>query len=103
MWCDNLGAMYLSVNPMLHSRTKYVDLDFYFIRERVAAKTLRVAFVSSKDQLADMLTKPLSPVRFNLLRSALTISPVQLDLRGTIEATGSSALHKSRASTTPTG
>lgn len=76
LWCNNLGATYLFVNPMLHSRSKHVNLDFHFVRERVASKTLKVAFFSSKYQLADVLTKPLSPIRFNVLCLALTISPM---------------------------
>ncbi|KAF5470759.1 hypothetical protein F2P56_011250 [Juglans regia] len=86
LWCDNLAATYLSVNPVLHSRTKHVELDFYFVRDRVATKTLTVSFVPGKDQVADILTKPLSTVRFNLLRSCLTISPVPVGARGAIEA-----------------
>jgi hypothetical protein len=64
-----------SVNPVLHSRTKRVELGFHFVRERVAAKTLKVAFVSSKDQVADILTKPLS-LRFDSTYFArLLLSP----------------------------
>ncbi|KAF5458503.1 hypothetical protein F2P56_022526 [Juglans regia] len=65
LWCDNLGATYMSVNPMLHSCTKHVELDYYFVRDRVAAKSLKVAFVSSKYQIADIFTKPLSTVDIN--------------------------------------
>ncbi|KAF5470623.1 hypothetical protein F2P56_011125 [Juglans regia] len=78
-WCDNLGATYLSVNPVLHSITKHVDLDYHFVREWVDAKTLQVSFISSNDQIADILTKPLSAVRFQQLRSSLTITSVPLD------------------------
>ncbi|XP_041009156.1 uncharacterized mitochondrial protein AtMg00810-like [Juglans microcarpa x Juglans regia] len=82
LWCDNIGATYLSMNLVLHSRTKHVELDYHFIRERVAAKALHVAFVSSKDQVADIFTKPLSTTRFTLLRSSLTLAQVPLESRG---------------------
>lgn len=42
LFCDNIGAIYLSVNLVLHSRTKHVNLDYKFLRDRVAAKTLHV-------------------------------------------------------------
>lgn len=51
----------------------------------MAAKTLQVIFVSSKDRVANILTKPPSVVRFNLLRISLTIVSVPIDSRGAIK------------------
>ena len=62
LWCDNLGATYLSANLVFHARAKHIEIDFHFIRERVLNKELEVRFVPSKDQVADGFTKPL-PVR----------------------------------------
>jgi hypothetical protein len=59
LWCDNLGATYLSANPIFHARTKHIEIDFHFIRERVANKQLSIRFVHSKDQVADGFTKAL--------------------------------------------
>jgi histone deacetylase 1/2 len=62
IWCDNIGAKYLSANPVFHARTKHIEVDYHFVRERVARKLLNIEYVSTKDQVADGFTKPL-PVR----------------------------------------
>lgn len=91
LWCDNLAATYLTINPILHSHTKHVELDDHFVRDCVAAKSLQVSFLSSKDQLADNFTKPLSAARFAQLRSSLTLCPVVLDSRETVKALGATS------------
>jgi hypothetical protein len=49
LWCDNLGATYLSPNPVFHARTRHIEIDFYFFRERIANKKLDIKFILSKD------------------------------------------------------
>ncbi|XP_057950577.1 uncharacterized protein LOC131145492 [Malania oleifera] len=44
--------------------TKYMDINYHFVKDRVATKTLRVSFTSSQDQVADVLTKPLVADKF---------------------------------------
>jgi len=73
LWCDNLGATYLYVNPIFHARTKHVEVDYHFVRDRVAKKEIEVRFISSRDQLVDVLTKPLPPASFTYFRSKLHV------------------------------
>ena len=74
IYCDNVGATYLSANPVFHSRMKHLALDYHFIREQVQKGTLRVTHVSSRDQLADGLTKPLPRTRFGTLFTKIGIT-----------------------------
>ena len=53
---------------------KHVAIDFHFIRDQVQSGSLRVAHVSSSDQLADALTKPLSRPVFQNLKSKIGLS-----------------------------
>ncbi|XP_019182546.1 PREDICTED: uncharacterized protein LOC109177599 [Ipomoea nil] len=64
LWCDNLEATYLCANPVFHARTKHVEIDYHFVRDKVASGDFVVNFVSTKDQLADIFTKPLTGPRF---------------------------------------
>ncbi|GAU47982.1 hypothetical protein TSUD_87860 [Trifolium subterraneum] len=71
--CDNLSTVSLAHNPTLHHRTKHMELDIFFVREKVLSKHLSVSHVPAQDQWADILTKPLSAVKFGLLRGKLRV------------------------------
>jgi len=73
LWCDNLGATYLSANPVFHTRTKHIEVDFHFVRERVSQKQLEIKFISSNDQVADIFTKPLPDPAFQWCKRNLNL------------------------------
>ncbi|WJX96151.1 hypothetical protein P8452_77393 [Trifolium repens] len=73
--CDNLSAVSLAHNPVLHSRTKHMELDIHFVREKVLSKQLHILHVPATDQLADPLTKPLPPTNYATIRSKLKVFP----------------------------
>lgn len=74
VYCDNVGATYLSANPVFHSKMKHLALDFHFVRNNVQSGALRVTHVSTKDQLADALTKPLPRTRFHELINKIGVT-----------------------------
>lgn len=76
MWCDNSSAVQLAANPVLHSRTKHIELDLYFVREQVAKGSICVNHVPSLYQRADVLTKSLSTNRFVKLRKELNVERI---------------------------
>ncbi|KAG7565206.1 Integrase catalytic core [Arabidopsis suecica] len=76
IYCDNIGATYLSANPVFHSRMKHIALDYHFVRGQVQNGSLRVSHVSAQDQLADALTKPLPRAAFQLACSKIGVTKV---------------------------
>jgi hypothetical protein len=49
VFCDNVSAVYLSANPVHHRRTKHIELDIHFVREKVALGQFRVVHVPTND------------------------------------------------------
>jgi hypothetical protein len=73
LWCDNISTTYLSANPIFHCQTKHVEVDYHFVRERVASRQLDVWVISSKDQIADIMTKPLPRPAFQKICGNLNL------------------------------
>ena len=80
IWCDNLGASCLASNPVAHTRTKHIEIDIHFVRDMVLKKILEICYVPTEEQIADIMTKPLSMSRFQYLMVKLTLghSPFRL-------------------------
>lgn len=83
LWFDNIGATYLASNPVFHGRAKHVEIDYHFVRERVAQQLLKIAFVSTNDQVADGFTKPLTSQKVEAFNRNLNLE--QFRLRGNVK------------------
>uniref|UniRef100_A0A2N9FFL0 Reverse transcriptase Ty1/copia-type domain-containing protein n=1 Tax=Fagus sylvatica TaxID=28930 RepID=A0A2N9FFL0_FAGSY len=57
LFCDNLSSLHMTINPVFHSRTKHIAIDYHFVREKVALGTLTTQFIPSSSQVADILYK----------------------------------------------
>ncbi|GKD36311.1 copia protein [Tanacetum coccineum] len=66
--CNNKGAINLSKNPVQHSRTRHIEIRHHFLRDNVQKGNISIEKVSSEDNIADILTKPLKREPFNYLR-----------------------------------
>lgn len=71
--CDNTGAINITKNPVMHSRTKHIDIRHHFLRDHVLQKDVEVTFVDTHNQLADIFTKPLPRDSFYKIRRELGI------------------------------
>ena len=76
VFCDNVSVAYLAHNPVQHRRTKHIELDIHFVREKVALGAVRVLHVPSSPQYADIFTKGLPAVLFHEFRSSLHLAPL---------------------------
>jgi hypothetical protein len=68
---DNQGAIALANNPIHHARTKHIDVKYHFIREQVQLGSVKLQYVPTADQVADLLTKPLGKPKFIRFRTIL--------------------------------
>jgi hypothetical protein len=75
VYCDNVSAMYMSENPVQHQRTKHIEIDLHFIRDRVALGEAKVLHVPTSCQFADIFTKGLPTTVFQEFRSSLNVVP----------------------------
>lgn len=70
---DSKAPMQIAGNLVCHERTKYLEVDFHFIREKIGQGILITNYISTKDQPADLLIKGLSNVQHHYLKSKLVI------------------------------
>ena len=74
----------MTVNHVFHARTKHIELDFHFVREKVTAGALTTRYVPSQSQIADLFTKAVSKDSFHKFRLKLgVLPPPPPSLRGT--------------------
>jgi hypothetical protein len=84
IWCDNLGAIALASNPIYHGRTKHVEINYHFIREKILHKDIVARYIFTTDQCADIFTKGLSYSRFLSLGDKLMVRSSPISLRGLV-------------------
>ncbi|RVX21666.1 Retrovirus-related Pol polyprotein from transposon TNT 1-94 [Vitis vinifera] len=82
MMCDNQTAISIAKNPVHHDRTKHAEIDRHFITEKVTSETVKLNYVPTKHQTADILTKALPRPNFEDLTCKLGLYDIILQLEG---------------------
>ncbi|GJW64608.1 retrovirus-related pol polyprotein from transposon TNT 1-94 [Tanacetum coccineum] len=80
IFCDNTSLISISNNPVLHSRTKHIDIRYHFIRDHILKGDIELHFVPTELQLADIFTKPLAEPSFTRLVADLEVDDTTKDI-----------------------
>ena len=75
--CDSCSTIKLSKSPVMHRRIKHIDVRFHYIRELVNRDIIQLKFCGIKEQLADMMTKPLTLAAFEFTREEIGVRDVK--------------------------
>ena len=78
---DSTSVVAIATNLVLHSKTKYIEIDIHFVKDKVEKKEIEIVFVSSSDQTVDVLTKPFTYSKFNFFQNKLKVSSRDLSLK----------------------
>lgn len=74
--CDKTSAINISKNPIQHSRTKHIDIRYHFLKTKVEGGMIKLEFLPTKEQIADIFTKPLPKEQFEDLLSKLGVREI---------------------------
>ena len=73
VYCDNSSAIDISKNPIQHSKTKHIEIRYYFIRDPVERKIVCLEYIPTERQNVDIFTKPLNKSKFETLRQVIGV------------------------------
>ena len=75
IWCDNQSCIKLSENPVFHDKSKHIEVRYHYIQDIVEKGVVKLQYLATDEQVADVLTKPLSKVKLEYFREKLGVVP----------------------------
>ena len=80
--CDNLSCVKLSENLVFHDKSKHIEIKYHYIRDKVQRGVLKLQYVVTDEQIADVLTNPLARVKFEYFMENLGVLQIDVPSKG---------------------
>jgi hypothetical protein len=80
--CDNQISIKMTNNSIYHAKTKHVDTQFHFVREKLQSNEIDIMYCNTCENTADIFTKPLGKIKFELFREMLGEKVNQFSIKG---------------------
>ena len=77
IYCDNQSCVKLSENPVFHDKLKHIEIKYHYIRDMVQRGAVKLQYVVTDEQIADVLTKPLARVKFEYFREKIGVLHIE--------------------------
>ena len=75
IYCDNQSCIKLYQNPVFHDKSKHIEIKYQYIRDMVEKGVVELLYIATEEQIADVLTKPLSRLKLEYFRDKLGVVP----------------------------
>ena len=75
--CDNQNCVKLLENPVFHDRSKHIEIKYHNIRDMVQRGAVKLQYVVTEEQIADVLTKPLARLKYEYFRERLGVLQIE--------------------------
>ena len=82
IYCDNQSCVKLSENLVFHDKLKHIEIKYHYIKDMVQIGAVKLQYVATNEQIADVLTKPLARVKFEYFREKLGVLQIEVPSKG---------------------
>ena len=82
IYCDNQSCVKLSKNPVFHDKLKHIEIKYHYIRDKVHRGAVKLQYVATDEQIVDVLTKPLTRVKFEYFMEKLGVLLIEVPSKG---------------------